>query len=141
MMQSYIEMQQLMGRGQNFAELNSMYDTSYRSSLLTARAARDYLDTLYASRAAIVKEIEDSGWTETLKAQYDSVEEHIVNAEDDLAQKTQQTLDDAKEKFMNVIDAIIKASDLAFKSLVDANGNLIKSFDDVAQDFNYWNEQ
>ena len=141
MMQSYIEMQQLMGRGQNFAELNSMYDTSYRSSLLTARAARDYLDTLYASRAAIVKEIEDSGWTETLKAQYDSVEEHIINAEDDLAQKTQQTLDDAKQKFMNVIDAIIKASDLAFKSLVDANGNLIKSFDEVAQDFNYWNEQ
>lgn len=141
MMQSYIEMQQLMGRGQNFAELNSMYETSYRSSLLTAKAARDYLDTLYASRAAIIREIENSGWTETLKAQYDSVEEHIISAEDDLASKTQQTLEDAKSKFQNTIDAILKATDLAFKSLVDANGNLIMSFDEVAQDFNYWNEQ
>lgn len=141
MMQSYIEMQQLMGRGQNFAELNSIYETSYRSSLLTAKAARDYLDTLYASRAAIIREIENSGWTETLKAQYDSVEEHIINAEDDLASKTQQTLEDAKSKFQNTIDAILKATDLAFKSLVDANGNLIMSFDEVAQDFNYWNEQ
>lgn len=141
MMQSYIEMQQLMGRGQNFAELNSMYETSYQSSLLTAQAARNYLDTLYASRAAIIRQIEESGWTDVLKEQYDSVEQHIINAEDDLAEKTQQTLEDAKSKFQNTIDAILKATDLAFKALVDANGNLILSFDEVAKDFNYWNEQ
>jgi len=44
-----------------------MYQASYESSLLTAKAARDYLDNLLAARERLMAQVEESGWNETLQ--------------------------------------------------------------------------
>lgn len=140
-MQTYIEMQQLMGKGADYRALSNMYTFAYESSLENAKAAREYVDILKEAREVILQQVEEYGWTDTLKQQFDDVEEHIIEAENTLLENTQQTLEDAKAEFENTMSAIIKEVDNVFTALKDANGDLKKSFSEVADEYSFWTEQ
>lgn len=140
-MQTYIEMQQLMGKGADYRALSNMYTFAYESSLENAKAAREYVDILKEAREVILQQVEEYGWTDTLKQQFDDVEAHIIEAENTLLENTQQTLEDAKAEFENTISAIIKELDNAFETFKDANGNLKTSFSEVADEYSYWTEE
>lgn len=140
-MQTYIEMQQLMGKGVDYRALQNMYTFAYESSLENAKAAREYVDILKEAREVILQQAEEYGWTDTLKQQFDDIEAHIFEAENTLLKNTQQTLEDAKAEFENTMSAIIKEVDNAFTALKDANGDLKKSFSEVADEYSFWTEQ
>lgn len=110
-MEQYIQMQQLMGLGENNKELQKMYEAQYNSSVANVRAAKEYVDTLKASRAEIERQAAESGWTDVLQAQYDSVNEHIREGEDSLLEYTTQSLQDAQNVFNNKMAGIVQSFD------------------------------
>jgi len=87
-MSDYITMQQLMGLGEQFKDLSPMYEAQLNSSMASIRSAKEYLDILKEQKARIEANAAETGWTDTLKQQWDDVEDHIKTAEDDLLQYT-----------------------------------------------------
>jgi len=81
-----------MGLGEDFSALTQMYQAQLDSSIANTQAAKDYLDTLYAQRAAIEAQAAEHGWTDSLKQAWDDVEEHIKDGEDNLLKYSQQAL-------------------------------------------------
>ena len=133
-MQSYIQMQQLMGLGADYSGLSKMYQMSLDSSNASVAAAKQHLDTLKKSRADIEAQVEKYGWTDVLKQQWDDVNEHIRTGEDDLLSATQQALDDAQQMFANTMNSILQDFD---ETLFGQKNGLAKLEDDYA----YYQEQ
>lgn len=133
-MSDYITMQQLMGLGEQFKDLSPMYEMQLNSSMANIRSAKEYLDILKEQKARIEANAAETGWTDTLKQQWDDVEEHIQTAEDNLLQYTNQALNDAKNIFENSIKAAIKDFDEGIKGL---HGSLT----DLENDYAYYQEE
>ena len=91
-MEQYIQLQQLMGLGADYSGLKKMYEVQYKSSVESTKAAKEYLDTVKASKDEIMKNVSEHGWTDELKQQWADVNEAIMAGEDDLLAKTQQAL-------------------------------------------------
>jgi len=66
-MEQYIQLQQLMGLGADYSGLSRMYEVQYSSSVMNAKAAREYLDTLKNSKKEIEANIAIYGETDVLK--------------------------------------------------------------------------
>jgi hypothetical protein len=92
-------------------------------------AAKKYLDTLKESRAKIEEQIAEHGWTDVLTEQWNEVNQAIIDGEDDLLSKTNQTLTDAQNKFVNTMNAIVDTFD---EKLFGMKGGLAKLEDDYA---------
>lgn len=133
-MQSYIQMQQLMGLGADYSGLKEMYQMSLDASNASVAAAKQHLDVLKKSRADIEAQVEKYGWTDVLKQQWEDVNNAIIEGEDDLLSKTQQALEDAQAVFTNTMQSIIQDFDQTLFGMKNGLANL-------EDDYSYYQEE
>lgn len=133
-MQSYIQMQQLMGLGADYSGLKEMYQMSLDASNASVAAAKAHLDTLKKSRADIEAQVATYGWTDVLKQQWEDVNNAIIEGEDDLLSKTQQALEDAQAAFTNTMQSIIQDFDQTLFGMKNGLANL-------EDDYSYYQEE
>ena len=128
-MQSYIQMQQLMGLGADYSGLKEMYQMSLDASNASVAAERQHLETLKQSRKDIEDLIAKYGETDVLKQQLADVNAAIIESEDELLSATQQALEDAQSMFVNTMNAIVQDFD---QQLFNMKNGLSKLEDDYA---------
>jgi len=102
--------------------------------LASVEAAKIYLDTLKDEEEVLQRQINAYGWTEVLKQQWEDLQERIRDGEDELAEKTNQTLTTAQNAFANAIKAAIEKFD---EFVFGVRGGLSK----LEADYQYYQEE
>ena len=130
--QSYIDILGLLGRGENFANLQKYYYGIYENSLQNLKVQKAYLDTL--NQQAEYFEGKGTQMTELEKEQYEALQEKIRDVNSEVLSSTQDTLSALQDAYNNAISDI-------FKKLDDAMGGAEDSVQALADKYGYYQEE
>ena len=130
--QSYIDILGLLGRGENFANLQKYYYGIYENSLQNLKIQKAYLDTL--NQQAEYFEGKGTQMTELEKEQYEALQEKIRDVNSEVLSSTQDTLSALQDAYNNAISDI-------FKKLDDAMGGAEDSVQALADKYGYYQEE
>ena len=129
---SYIDILGLLGRGENFANLQKYYYGIYENSLQNLKVQKAYLDTL--NQQAEYFEGKGTQMTELEKEQYEALQEKIRDVNSEVLSSTQDTLSALQDAYNNAISDI-------FKKLDDAMGGAEDSVQALADKYGYYQEE
>lgn len=130
--QSYIDILGLLGRGENFANLQKYYYGIYENSLQNLKVQKAYLDTL--NQQAEYFKGKGTQMTELEKEQYEALQEKIRDVNSEVLSSTQDTLSALQDAYNNAISDI-------FKKLDDAMGGAEDSVQALADKYGYYQEE
>lgn len=130
--QSYIDILGLLGRGENFANLQKYYYGIYENSLQNLKVQKAYLDTL--NQQAEYFKGKGAQMTELEKEQYEALQEKIRDVNSEVLSSTQDTLSALQDAYNNAISDI-------FKKLDDAMGGAEDSVQALADKYGYYQEE
>lgn len=130
--QSYIDILGLLGRGENFANLQKYYYGIYENSLQNLKIQKAYLDTL--NQQAEYFKGKGAQMTELEKEQYEALQEKIRDVNSEVLSSTQNTLSALQDAYNNAISDI-------FKKLDDAMGGAEDSVQTLADKYGYYQEE
>ena len=130
--QSYIDILGLLGRGENFANLQKYYYGIYENSLQNLKIQKAYLDTL--NQQAEYFKGKGAQMTELEKEQYEALQEKIRDVNSEVLSSTQDTLSALQDAYNNAISDI-------FKKLDDAMGGAEDSVQALADKYGYYQEE
>lgn len=130
--QSYIDILGLLGRGENFANLQKYYYGIYENSLQNLKIQKAYLDTL--NQQAEYFKGKGTQMTELEKEQYEALQEKIRDVNSEVLSSTQDTLSALQDAYNNAISDI-------FKKLDDAMGGAEDSVQALADKYGYYQEE
>ena len=130
--QSYIYILGLLGRGENFANLQKYYYGIYENSLQNLKVQKAYLDTL--NQQAEYFKGKGTQMTELEKEQYEALQEKIRDVNSEVLSSTQNTLSALQDAYNNAISDI-------FKKLDDAMGGAEDSVQALADKYGYYQEE
>lgn len=130
--QSYIDILGLLGRGENFANLQKYYYGIYENSLQNLKVQKAYLDTL--NQQAEYFKGKGTQMTELEKEQYEALQEKIRDVNSEVLSSTQNTLSALQDAYNNAISDI-------FKKLDDAMGGAEDSVQALADKYGYYQEE
>ena len=130
--QSYIDILGLLGRGENFANLQKYYYGIYENSLQNLKIQKAYLDTL--NQQAEYFKGKGAQMTELEKEQYETLQEKIRDVNSEVLSSTQDTLSALQDAYNNAISDI-------FKKLDDAMGGAEDSVQALADKYGYYQEE
>lgn len=135
MMDTYISLTQLMGRGTNYRELEKFYDTQYKANLANLETQRAYVDSL-EEQAKYFEDQIAAGMqlTETEQEQYEALQDALREANSELASTTEAALSSIQAAYENSINAIFKELD---ESIAGTAGSLA----DLADQYAYYQEE
>ena len=135
MMDTYISLTQLMGRGTNYRELEKFYDTQYKANLANLEAQRAYVDSLEEQAAYFEEQMDKNHQlTETEQEQYEALQDALREANSELASTTEAALSSMQAAYENSINAIFKELDA---SIAGTAGSLA----DLADQYAYYQEE
>lgn len=130
--QNYIDILGLLGRGENFANLQKYYYSIYENSLQNLKVQKAYLDTL--NQQAEYFKGKGTQMTELEKEQYEALQEKIRDVNSEVLSSTQDTLSALQDAYNNAISDI-------FKKLDDAMGGAEDSVQALADKYGYYQEE
>ena len=135
MMDTYISLTQLMGRGTNYRELEKFYDTQYKANLANLETQRAYVDSLEEQAAYFEEQMEKNGeLTATEQEQYEALQDALREANSELASTTEAALSSLQAAYENSINAIFKELDA---NIAGTAGSLA----DLADQYAYYQEE
>lgn len=135
MMDTYISLTQLMGRGTNYRELEKFYETQYKANLANLETQRAYVDSLEEQAAYFEEQMKKNGeLTATEQEQYEALQDALREANSELASTTEAALSSLQAAYENSINAIFKELDA---SIAGTAGSLA----DLADQYAYYQEE
>ena len=135
MMDTYISLTQLMGRGTNYRELEKFYETQYKANLANLETQRAYVDSLEEQAAYFEEQMKKNGeLTATEQEQYEALQDALREANSELASTTEAALSSLQAAYQNSINAIFKELDA---SIAGTAGSLA----DLADQYAYYQEE
>lgn len=135
MMDTYISLTQLMGRGTNYRDLEKFYETQYKANLANLETQRAYVDSLEEQAAYFEEQIANGvQLTETEQKQYEALQDALREANSELASTTEAALQSVQAAYENSINAIFKELDA---SIAGTAGSLA----DLADQYAYYQEE
>lgn len=135
MMDTYISLTQLMGRGTNYRDLEKFYETQYKANLANLETQRAYVDELERQAAYFEDQIAAGiELTEVEQEQYEALQDSLREANQELASTTEAALQSVQAAYENSINAIFKELD---ESIAGTAGSLA----DLADQYSYYQEQ
>lgn len=108
-MESYISIMGLMGKANDFESLQSFYDAQYTYGLQQISTLKSTYDTLIAARAEYDAKIEaGQKLSEIEQANYDALQEQIMETEQEMLDATESTLEAIQAGYENTVNKMSK---------------------------------
>ena len=135
MMDTYISLTQLMGRGTNYRDLEKFYEVQYEANLRNLQTQRAYVDSL-EEQAKYFEDQIAAGMelTETEQEQYEALQDALRDANSELASTTEAALSSLQAAYENSINAIFQELDA---SIAGTAGSLAA----LADQYAYYQEE
>lgn len=121
-MESYVSIQELMGKGVDYDWLGNIYESQYQANAALVQARKEWLDTLIKEKEAAVDP--------DLIAEYDA---QIITANQELLDATEASLETLKSIYDNTIAGIFDKLDKAMAHVAD-------SLTELSEDYAYYQE-
>lgn len=108
-MESYISIMGLMGKANDFESLQSFYDAQYTYGLQQISTLKSTYDTLIAAREEYDAKIEaGQKLSEIEQANYDALQEQIMETEQEMLDATESTLEAIQAGYENTVNKMSK---------------------------------
>lgn len=108
-MESYISIMGLMGKANDFEQLQAFYDAQYTYGIQQIGVLKSTYDTLIEARAEYDAKIEaGQKLSEVEQANYDALQEKIRETEEEMLDATESTLEVIKAGYENTVNAMSK---------------------------------
>ena len=108
-MESYISIMGLMGKANDFEQLQAFYDAQYTYGIQQIGVLKSTYDTLIEARAEYDAKIEaGQKLSEVEQANYDALQEKIRETEEEMLDATESTLEAIKAGYENTVNAMSK---------------------------------
>lgn len=108
-MESYISIMGLMGKANDFEQLQAFYDAQYTYGIQQVGVLKSTYDTLIAARAEYDAKIEaGQKLSEVEQANYDALQEQIRETEEEMLSATEATLEAIQAGYQNAVQAMSK---------------------------------
>lgn len=108
-MESYISIMGLMGKANDFESLQSFYDAQYTYGLQQIGTLKSTYDTLIAAREEYDAKIEaGQKLSEIEQANYDALQEQIMETEQEMLDATESTLEAIQAGYENTVNKMSK---------------------------------
>ena len=132
-MQSYISIMGLIGKGVDYDKLSDYYDKQYNYNLKSLETQQQYLEVLKEEESYYLAKMAAGDLTETERIQFEALQDTIAEVEDGILSKTEETLSALREAFAIAIEGILRD----FEESVAGSGNTLE---DLAADYEYYLE-
>ena len=132
-MQSYISIMGLIGKGVDYDKLSDYYDKQYTYNLKSLETQQQYLEVLKEEESYYLAKMAAGDLTETERIQFEALQDTIAEVEDGILSKTEETLSALREAFAIAIEGILRD----FEESVAGSGNTLE---DLAADYEYYLE-
>lgn len=108
-MESYISIMGLMGKANDFEQLQAFYDAQYTYGIQQVGVLKSTYDTLIAARAEYDAKIAaGQELTEIEQANYEALQDQIRDTENEMLSATEATLEAIKAGYQNAVQAMSK---------------------------------
>lgn len=108
-MENYISIMGLMGKANDFESLQSFYDAQYTYGIQQVGVLKSTYDTLIAARAEYDTKLEaGQKLSEIEQANYDALQEQIIETEEELLDATETTLEAIQAGYENTVNKMSK---------------------------------
>lgn len=108
-MENYISIMGLMGKANDFEQLQAFYDAQYTYGIQQIGVLKSTYDTLIEARAEYDAKIEaGQKLSEVEQANYDALQEKIRETEEEMLDATESTLEAIKAGYENTVNAMSK---------------------------------
>lgn len=108
-MESYISIMGLMGKANDFEQLQAFYDAQYTYGIQQVGVLKSTYDTLIAARAEYDAKIEaGQKLSEVEQANYDTLQEQIRETEEEMLSAIETTLEAIQAGYQNAVQAMSK---------------------------------
>lgn len=121
-MESYISIQELMGKGVNYEWVTGIYQTQYEANRALLTANKQYLDTLIQAR-------DEATDPDLIEAYNDA----IIEANESLLESTEAVLETLQKIYENTIASIFDTLDKSLAGAAD-------SVEELSEDYAYYQE-
>lgn len=132
-MQSYISIMGLIGKGVDYDKLSDYYDKQYTYNLKSLETQQQYLEVLKEEESYYLAKLAAGDLTETERIQFEALQDTIAEVEDGILAKTEETLSALREAFSIAVEGILRD----FEESVAGSGNTLE---DLAADYEYYLE-
>lgn len=132
-MQSYISIMGLIGKGVDYDKLSDYYDKQYNYNLKSLETQQQYLEVLKEEESYYLAKMAAGDLTETERIQFEALQDTIAEVEDGILSKTEETLSALREAFAIAVEGILRD----FEESVAGSGNTLE---DLAADYEYYLE-
>ena len=132
-MQSYISIMGLIGKGVDYDKLSDYYDKQYTYNLKSLETQQQYLEVLKEEESYYLAKMAAGDLTETERIQFEALQDTIAEVEDGILAKTEETLSALREAFAIAVEGILRD----FEESVAGSGNTLE---DLATDYEYYLE-
>lgn len=108
-MESYISIMGLLGKKTNYDQILTFYQKQYEYNLASLESQVSYLNVLKEEEQYYLDRMNSAeGLTETERAQYEALEETLMEVNNNVLSKTQETLEALQTMYNTTIEGIMK---------------------------------
>ena len=125
MMDSYISILGLLGKGPNYRKLEEFYDAQYQANLQNLGVQKAYLDELLAQEQYFKNK---TSLTETEREEYEALQDTIRETRAELVSSTEAALNSLQAQYENTINAIFQELDSAIAGSAGSIANLADQY-------------